>query len=209
MKSTSQSKKEQQHFNPHSRKDPQECDACDLLQNYEQNLEERKKEVKKIKKIKNLEKIQQGNDEIEEQTWEMKPPDSQKLGRSSWTLLHTMAAYYPQTPSQETKEEMKTFLNSFSKVYPCSYCAKDFQDILKDEPPQLDSQFEFSQVLNLILFCLTISYLFLKKKWMCRAHNRVNAHLMKPMFDCSKVDQRWKRTYKAKPPSHKGDSNLD
>ena len=28
-------------------------------------------------------------------------PDKEEVGRHSWTLLHTMAAYYPQQPSQQ------------------------------------------------------------------------------------------------------------
>jgi mitochondrial FAD-linked sulfhydryl oxidase len=27
------------------------------------------------------------------------PPDKDELGRSTWTFLHTMAAYYPEEPS--------------------------------------------------------------------------------------------------------------
>ena len=55
------------------------------------------------------------------------PPDSSLLGRSSWILLHTMAANYPDEPNEETQELTKTFLNVFSKLYPCKYCATDFQ----------------------------------------------------------------------------------
>ena len=29
------------------------------------------------------------------------------------------------------------------------------------------------------------------KLWMCEMHNDVNVRLDKPIFDCSKVDQRW------------------
>jgi FAD-linked sulfhydryl oxidase len=29
-------------------------------------------------------------------------------------------------------------------------------------------------------------------RWMCELHNEVNYRMNKPMFDCSKVGQRWK-----------------
>ena len=28
-------------------------------------------------------------------------------------------------------------------------------------------------------------------QWMCSMHNEVNGRLGKPLFDCSKVDERW------------------
>ncbi|KAF2076252.1 hypothetical protein CYY_002430 [Polysphondylium violaceum] len=115
------------------------------------------------------------------QFWEPMPPppDFIELGNSGWTLLHTMAAYYPTHPNESKKQEMKEFLHSFSKVYPCNVCAKDFQDILHTTPPELSSQDDFAQ-------------------WLCRAHNRVNVHLGKPKFDCSLVSSRWKRDSPAK-----------
>ncbi|KAH9245089.1 hypothetical protein BASA81_017449 [Batrachochytrium salamandrivorans] len=35
------------------------------------------------------------------------PPDSSELGASTWTFLHTMAAYYPESPSVEDKQAMR------------------------------------------------------------------------------------------------------
>lgn len=29
-------------------------------------------------------------------------------------------------------------------------------------------------------------------EWVCKFHNRVNKKLGKPIFDCSKVDERWR-----------------
>lgn len=87
--------------------------------------------------------------------------------------MHTMAAYYPDQPSEQQKRQTVTFLRSFTQTFPCSYCANDFAEIMTDHPPKVQSQREFSQ-------------------WMCEAHNIVNDHLGKPQFDCSLVDQRWK-----------------
>jgi FAD-linked sulfhydryl oxidase len=84
-----------------------------------------------------------------------------------------MAAYYPQNPSQEKKEEARQFLTLFARLFPCKVCAKDFQQIIEQHPPRLDSQQDFAL-------------------WLCEAHNYVNQKLGKPDFDCSKVDERWR-----------------
>ena len=101
------------------------------------------------------------------------PLDKDELGSNTWSFLHTMAANYPEKPSVEQKTEMKTFIYLFSKFYPCSTCAKDLQEQLKETPPETDSQYKLSQ-------------------WFCKVHNLVNKKLDKPQFDCKLVDQRWR-----------------
>ncbi|GAM24323.1 hypothetical protein SAMD00019534_074980 [Acytostelium subglobosum LB1] len=110
------------------------------------------------------------------------PVDTIELGNSGWKLLHTIAAYYPDKPTTQKQQHTKSFLESFSHVYPCQVCAKDFQEILVATPPRLNNQHEFAQ-------------------WMCEAHNHVNNLLGKPSFDCDLVDKRWKRN---KPPNQAG-----
>lgn len=55
------------------------------------------------------------------------PPDKDELGRSTWSFLHTMAAYFPDEPSPIQQKEMSAFVKIFAKYYPCEHCAKDFQ----------------------------------------------------------------------------------
>jgi FAD-linked sulfhydryl oxidase len=100
------------------------------------------------------------------------PPDSQQLGRATWTFLHTMAAFYPEKPTRDERENASGFLHAFSKLYPCSYCAKHLQEELKSNTPKVASRTEFT-------------------KWMCDLHNEVNVRLGKPVFDCERVDERW------------------
>jgi hypothetical protein len=50
------------------------------------------------------------------------------LGNKTWGFLHTMAAYYPDKPTPEERADMTNFFTTFSKFYPCSACAKDFQE---------------------------------------------------------------------------------
>ncbi|KAJ1653879.1 Flavin-linked sulfhydryl oxidase of the mitochondrial IMS [Dispira simplex] len=101
------------------------------------------------------------------------PPDSAELGRSTWTFLHTMAAYYPRQPTDQQKQDMSMLLDKFSRFYPCGHCAEHLQAEMEVDPPRVDSRHELSQ-------------------WMCGTHNKVNEMLGKKIFDCAKVDERWR-----------------
>ncbi|OMH84187.1 FAD-linked sulfhydryl oxidase ALR [Zancudomyces culisetae] len=104
------------------------------------------------------------------------PPDSTVLGSSSWTFLHTMAAYYPEAPTIQQQKEMTTFINLFAKFYPCSTCSQHLVAELNDpskEKPQVKNNRDLSL-------------------WMCKLHNGVNRRLGKPEFDCASALRRWK-----------------
>ncbi|KND93073.1 FAD-linked sulfhydryl oxidase ALR [Tolypocladium ophioglossoides CBS 100239] len=105
------------------------------------------------------------------------PPDVEVLGRSTWTLLHTIAATYPEKPSRSQQSDLLSFVGLFSKLYPCWVCAEDFRTYLGREVPRVGSRDEFG-------------------KWLCGAHNDVNRKLGKPEFDCAKWEQRWRTGWK-------------
>eukprot|EP00484_Ammonia_sp_Unknown_P006320 CAMPEP_0197055808 /NCGR_PEP_ID=MMETSP1384-20130603/74012_1 /TAXON_ID=29189 /ORGANISM="Ammonia sp." /LENGTH=213 /DNA_ID=CAMNT_0042489527 /DNA_START=31 /DNA_END=672 /DNA_ORIENTATION=- len=103
------------------------------------------------------------------------PPDRQQLGRHSWTLLHTMAAYWPQHPSEQQKEDMIQFFHLLSQLYPCHVCAADLRHELEQYPPNVESRDEFIE-------------------WLCKLHNRISKKIhKKQQFDCSKHQTRWRR----------------
>lgn len=52
------------------------------------------------------------------------------IGRSTWKLLHTIAATYPDKPSAEEQSNIQQFIRLLPKVYPCEICANDFGEML-------------------------------------------------------------------------------
>lgn len=100
------------------------------------------------------------------------PPDVEVLGRSTWTLLHSIAATYPVNPSSTERSDLLTFIGLLAKLYPCRPCAEDFQKYISLELPLVGSHDEFGT-------------------WLCGAHNEVNRRLGKPEFDCFKWEERW------------------
>ncbi|KAL4658391.1 FAD-linked sulfhydryl oxidase ALR [Arapaima gigas] len=105
------------------------------------------------------------------------PLDREELGRSTWSLLHTMAAYYPERPSPQQQQDMQHFMGLLSRLFPCEECAADLQSRLDAEQPDVSSRWNLSQ-------------------WLCRLHNGINVRLGKGQFDCSRVDERWRDGWK-------------
>ena len=101
------------------------------------------------------------------------PPDVEQLGRSLWTLLHLIAANYPEEPTTKQQRDLLLFLGLFSGLYPCWWCGEDFEKYMDAKPPQVKTQDEFGH-------------------WLCEAHNEVNTKLGKPKFDCDLWKKRWK-----------------
>eukprot|EP00457_Paulinella_chromatophora_P013757 gb/GEZN01014094.1/.p1 GENE.gb/GEZN01014094.1/~~gb/GEZN01014094.1/.p1 ORF type:complete len:212 (+),score=20.04 gb/GEZN01014094.1/:84-719(+) len=101
------------------------------------------------------------------------PVNRKELGRSTWAFLHTLAAYYPEDPSETLQADIFRFMEIMARIYPCRYCSDRTVEELEINPPRVSNQKEFSV-------------------WMCEIHNEVNERMGKPIFDCSKVNERWK-----------------
>ncbi|KIM31393.1 hypothetical protein M408DRAFT_327618 [Serendipita vermifera MAFF 305830] len=91
------------------------------------------------------------------------------LGRATWKLLHTMTLRFPEHPTEDEREALRSYIHLTSRLYPCGECAEEFQTLLKAHPPQTSSRKTASQ-------------------WLCYVHNLVNKRLRKDQFDCTKLD---------------------
>ncbi|WVQ66510.1 uncharacterized protein L199_004691 [Kwoniella botswanensis] len=92
-----------------------------------------------------------------------------ELGRSAWRVLHLMTLRYPDEPTEDDRQALKSYFHLFSRLYPCGECAAEFQKLLKEYPPQTGSRKSASL-------------------WLCHVHNLVNERLGKPEFDCLTLD---------------------
>ena len=103
------------------------------------------------------------------------PPDVERLGRSTWTFLHTTAAYYPEKPTPNQRANMLNLIHSLPVLYPCSHCASHLGEVMKANPPDVSGRVGLS-------------------RWFCQRHNEVNERLGKDKFNCAiqKLDERWK-----------------
>lgn len=103
------------------------------------------------------------------------PPNRETLGRAGWTILHTFAAYYPDSPTAKEQGMAKSFLEAFSHLYPCKDCAEGLRMVMEDDPPRVESRVAFSL-------------------WVCQTHNKVNEAIGKPMQPCNieVLDRRWR-----------------
>ncbi|RKF55897.1 FAD-linked sulfhydryl oxidase ERV2 [Golovinomyces cichoracearum] len=90
------------------------------------------------------------------------------LGRSSWKLLHTMMAKFPDHPTDDERKALDAYIHLFARLYPCGECARHFQEIIKKFPPQVATRSTAAI-------------------WACHVHNQVNKSLRKELFDCSKI----------------------
>lgn len=93
------------------------------------------------------------------------PPDYWELGQSTWTYLHTMAAYYPNNPTEDQKNSMPQFLQTFARIYPCEECSEHMIQYLRENPPLVSNNHELSL-------------------WLCKLHNDINIKLGKEAVPC-------------------------
>jgi hypothetical protein len=91
-----------------------------------------------------------------------------ELGRAAWKLFHTTMARFPDKPSQDESDALKSYIYLFARLYPCGECAEHFQKIIIKFPPQTSSRSTAAA-------------------WACHVHNEVNKSKGKPLFDCGDI----------------------
>ena len=53
--------------------------------------------------------------------------------------VYFQAAWYPEEPTKKDERQMSQFMKAFAHFYPCTWCAKDFQDNIEASPPRFVS----------------------------------------------------------------------
>jgi FAD-linked sulfhydryl oxidase len=91
-----------------------------------------------------------------------------ELGRAAWKLFHTTMARFPDKPSKDESDALKSYIYLFARLYPCGECAEHFQKIINKFPPQTSSRSTAAA-------------------WACHVHNEVNKAKGKELFDCGKI----------------------
>lgn len=98
---------------------------------------------------------------------------SNELGNRTWFFLHTMAAYYPDNPSELQKQKMLLFIDGLSEFYPCKTCSEHLKEHIIQMPPNVETNKTLSE-------------------WFCKIHNNINKNNGKEQFDCSNVIKEYK-----------------
>ncbi|KAI9739810.1 MAG: hypothetical protein M1834_006531 [Cirrosporium novae-zelandiae] len=93
-----------------------------------------------------------------------------ELGHATWRVLHTMMARFPDNPTEDESNALKSWLLLFGRLYPCGQCAAHLRQFMQKYPPQVSSRSAAAT-------------------WACFLHNQVNKGLKKPEFDCSKIGE--------------------
>merc|ERR1712166_231276 len=89
------------------------------------------------------------------------------VGRRTWFFLHSVAAKYPDNPSENDKESVRNLIASLGQHYPCKLCRKHLKQQLRElRPIAVGTRQE-----------LTV--------WFCELHNMVNKDIGHKQFDCN------------------------
>ncbi|MCO5546924.1 hypothetical protein L7F22_000363 [Adiantum nelumboides] len=124
------------------------------------------------------------------------PPDGDIIGNSTWTFLHSAAAYYPRQPSEIQQESMLALVRSLVHLYPCHSCAQALgQELAREEdsgqPWQSEARASSGGATTLKEAVKRGPSLRL---WLCGIHNEVNERLGKEVWRCDEeaLNRRWK-----------------
>ncbi|KDN51954.1 FAD-dependent thiol oxidase [Tilletiaria anomala UBC 951] len=116
------------------------------------------------------------------------PPDGTELGRSTWTFLHSAAAYYPDKPSLKHQNAMRELMHSVSLLYPCAPCAEALRDELGRDAREGGWEAKELTLETAISSGPQI------RRWLCGIHNEVNERVGKQKWQCDEktLNERWK-----------------
>ena len=99
-------------------------------------------------------------------------------GPGAWTFLHSITLNYPDTPSQQDKNEYSEFFYSLANILPCDVCQNNFRKNLNDVP---------------IKFYLQSKKLL--TEWLFEIHNRINLETNKKVITLKEFQNIYKNIY--------------
>eukprot|EP00434_Breviolum_minutum_P027995 symbB.v1.2.024769.t1/scaffold2369.1/size81015/2 len=91
------------------------------------------------------------------------------LGKSTWFLLHSLAARYPEMPSKADRVSIHALIASIGQHYPCPICRTHLREKLMSLPVASANRRELSH-------------------WLCQLHNSVNKDLHKAQHSCNSFE---------------------
>ncbi len=101
-------------------------------------------------------------------------------GPHAWFLLHSISLEYPDNPTNEDKQNMTTFIESFGKVLPCEKCRVNFKSHLDKYPLNNNSKVDLV-------------------KWVIDIHNSVNHMNNKQELSYEECIEHFEKIYDDKP----------
>jgi hypothetical protein len=84
-------------------------------------------------------------------------------GPAGWIFLHCIAQNYPQEPTDEQREQYRSFFRLVGNVLPCRYCRESY-DVFINQP---DTRLDNAAMKNRTTFT----------KWLYDIHNKINRKL--------------------------------
>lgn len=89
----------------------------------------------------------------------------ERLGRSTWKFLHTLAEGIPDVLSKKSRFNLDVLIKTISELYPCESCQDHFKKILQKFSVNTSSGKNF-------------------RRSICQLHNVVNKSLNKREYPC-------------------------
>jgi hypothetical protein len=112
-------------------------------------------------------------------------------GPYGWKFMHMVALAYPNNPTNEDKENYKTFFTILSNILPCQMCAEHYK----------------KNLVNFPLTDLILSSRDTLLKWTIDIHNEVNKSIGKKILDYNEAITLIKNNYEDKTTKDKTEDN--
>jgi hypothetical protein len=104
--------------------------------------------------------------------------DPNVWGKHGWIFLHSVTMAYPDEPTENDKQNYKSFFNYVSIVLPCQVCRKHLRQHMDETP--IDNALRNKKTLV---------------EWLVHIHNKTNIILGKPTLTYQEVIEIYKKKY--------------